>query len=322
MTTASDPLAIDLAGIPLRNPVLLAAGTAGYIDEMADALDLARVGGVVTKSITKEPRAGNETWRVVETPVGMLNAIGLANVGAERFASEYAPRAADAATTIVGSIAGHSHDDYLAVARLFDDIAAIPAVEINVSCPNVSGGGAFGESPAALRDLIADLRPALSHTKLLVKLPPITTGDADISDIVALARAAIDAGADALTIANTVPAMAIDVNTRQPKLSNITGGLSGPAVHPITVRLIHLVYQNVAKDAGVPIVGAGGVMNWRDAAEFILAGASAIEMGTALFIDPRAPIGVVRGLRRWVRQQGVESISDLVGAVRLPERSP
>lgn len=321
MTTASEPLAIDLAGVPLRNPVLLAAGTAGYIDEMAGVLDLARVGGVVTKSITKEPRAGNETWRVVETPVGMLNAIGLANVGAKIFCDQHAPKAASAATTIIGSIAGHSIDDYLTVATMFDERAAIPAVEINVSCPNVSDGASFGESPAALRELIGALRPVLSQTKLIVKLPPVTTGDGEVSGIVALARAAIDAGADALTIANTVPAMAIDVKTREPKLANRTGGLSGPAVHPIAVRLIHLVYQNATKDAGVPIIGAGGVMNWRDAAEFILAGACAVEMGTALFVDPRSPIRVVEGLRRWVRQQGAENISDLVGAVRGTEQS-
>lgn len=318
MTAHTDSLlASDIAGIPLRNPVLLAAGTAGYLDELADAFDLSRIGGVVTKSITSQPREGNETWRIAELPAGMLNAIGLANIGAERFEQEYARRVDSAGTTIIGSIAGFSMEEYLDAARMFDRVDAIPAVEVNVSCPNVVHGVVFGESPDLLRELVASLRCELVRTKLIVKLPPVTTGDDDDRGIVSLARAAIDAGADALTIANTVPAMAIDIDTREPRLANMTGGLSGPAVHPIAVRLIHLAYRGVAREAGIPIIGAGGVLSWRDAAEFILAGASAVELGTALFADPRAPLRVVKGLRRWVRAQGAGSIRELVGAVRL-----
>ena len=318
MNADPDTLAVDLSGIPLRNPVLLAAGTAGYTDEMADALDLSRVGGMVTKSITAEARAGNETWRVAEVPGGMLNAIGLANVGAERFRTEHAPRIAPVPATVFGSIAGHSTEDYLAVARMFDAIDTIPAVEINVSCPNVEAGAGFGESPDALADLIGAIRPALTRTRLIAKLPPAHSGDGASAMIVTLARAAIDAGADALTIANTVPAMAIDPKTRTPRLAHVTGGLSGPAVHPIIVRLVHLAYQHMAREAGAPIIAAGGVISWRDAAEFILAGATAVQMGTALFADPRAPLRVVKGLDHWVRAQRAASIMDLVGAVRLP----
>lgn len=318
VTTASDALKTNLAGIPLRNPVLLAAGTAGYIDELADVAPLSAVGGVVTKSITAEPRQGNETWRVTEVPAGMLNAIGLANVGRDEFERTYAPRAATVDTAVIGSIAGHAIEDYVSVAEMFDRIESIGAVEINVSCPNVADGSSFGESPEALRDLLQAVRPALAHTNLFVKMPPVTTGDDDGRGIVSLSRTAIDNGAEALTIANTTPAMAIDVHTRQPRLANVTGGLSGPAVHPIIVRLIHLVFRGVAHDAGVPIIGAGGVSRWEDAAEFILAGASAVEIGAALFADPRTPRKVARGLDRWVRSQGVASIQELVGAVQLP----
>lgn len=311
-------LTVNIAGVSLRNPVLLAAGTAGYIDELADAVTLEGVGAVVTKSITAEPRAGNETWRVTEVSAGMLNAIGLANVGRERFAAEYAPRIASAPTTVIGSIAGHSIDDYVAVAHMFEAIEAVPAAELNVSCPNVAGGASIGESPEPLRELVRAVRAVFAKTKLIVKLPPVTTGDDCGRGMVALATAAIEAGADALTIANTIPAMAIDVDTREPKLANVTGGLSGPAVHPVAVRLVHLVHRGVAREAKVPIIGAGGVMNWRDAAEFVLAGASAVQMGTALFADPRAPLKVVSGLAKWVAKEKVSSISELVGAVRLP----
>jgi len=318
----ADPLPVDLAGLHLANPVVLAAGTAGYVDEMAGAMDLASVGAVVTKSITGEPREGNETWRVAELPAGMLNAIGLANVGADRFAAEHGPRVGTAGTVVIGSIAGHSVDEFRRVARMFEAIDAIPAVEVNVSCPNVEQGTAFGDSPKALGELIGAVRAVLTRTKLIAKLPPACAATADApGGILPLARAAVDAGADALTIANTVPAMAIDVETRRPRLANVTGGLSGPAVHPIAVRLIHNVYTGLARERGVPIIGAGGVMGWRDAAEMILAGASAVEVGTALFADPRAPQRILRGLRKWVRAQGVASIGELVGAVETG-RSP
>lgn len=318
-------LSIHLAGIALRNPVILAAGTCGYLDEMSDAVDLSRVGAVVTKSITRLPRDGNATWRIIETRSGMMNAIGLANVGVVAFARDIVPRIVDVPTTVIGSIAGFSIDDYVVVAAAMDDCEAIQAVEVNVSCPNVHGGTEFGADPRALSELIRALRPVLSRARMFVKLSPIANGPLPIKDV---AKAAIDAGAqpagpnqrpgaDAICLANTMPAMAIDVHTRRPRLANVTGGLSGPAVHPIAVKLVHDCYRAVAKDTGTPIIGIGGVLSWEDAAEFILAGASAVEMGTSLFVDPRSSLKVIAGLEKWARRQGAASITELVGGVKL-----
>lgn len=325
MPTFDRLLATDLAGVALVNPVLLAAGTCGYLDELADAFDLARVGGVVTKSITAQPRPGNAFPRVIDARAGMLNAVGLANVGVEHFAEHIAPRAADVPTVVIGSVAGFSIDDFVTVAAAMDDAEGIRAVELNVSCPNVDGGAEFGADPEALAELVGAVRHVLAETRLFVKLSPIAVG---APGMVEVARAAIRGagvpagpdrrtGADALCIANTIPAMAIDVRTRRPRLSNVTGGLSGPAVHNVAVKLVYDVYASVSKEAGVPVVGVGGVMRWEDAAEFILAGASAVQMGTALFADPRSPLRVIDGLRRWVRSQGAQSISELVGTVEI-----
>lgn len=304
-------LATNLGGLSLRNPVVLAAGTCGYLDEMADVLDLARVGAVVTKSITAEPREGNRPWRILDAPAGMLNAIGLANMGIEAFARDHLPRAGDCPTTIIGSVAGHSIGDYVRVAQAFDASRHIPAIELNVSCPNTGDGLIFGEDPATLRALLAEVRPAVSNSMLIVKLSP------NAPSIVKMADAAINSGVDALTLINTFTALSIDVHTRRPRIANGTAGYSGPGIHPIAVRMVRDVYSNVAREAGVPIIGLGGVMRWEDAAEFILAGATAVGMGTALFVDPRLPLRVVRGLERWVAKQKCRSIGELVGAVEL-----
>ncbi len=325
--TDDHPLATDLAGLPLRSPVLLSAGCAGTLDEMADVLDLARVGAVVTKSITRQPREGNPTWRIIETKAGMLNAIGLANIGIEAFEAHVAPRVAAVPTTVIGSVAGFSIDDYVQVAAAMDGIEAMGAVELNVSCPNVHGGPEFGADPALLRELVAAVRPALPHTRLFIKLGPVAI--AAPTTIADLCRAAIEPGreggaptgpnqrpgADAITLANTMPAMAIDVKTRRPRLANTTGGLSGPGIHPIVVKLIYDAYRLICRDSHTPIVGVGGVMGWEDAAEFVLAGASAVGIGAGLFADPRLPIKINRGLERWVRQQGASNIAELVGRV-------
>lgn len=310
----------------LRNPVILAAGTCGYLDEMSGAMDLTRIGAIVTKSITALPRDGNDTWRIIESRAGMLNAIGLANMGIDAFMRDLAPKVASVPTTVIGSVAGFSIDDYVKVAAAMNTIEAMPAVELNVSCPNVHGGTEFGADPVALRELIGAVRAVLTNKRLFVKLSPIAIAGPG-STIIDIARAAIEGagqpggpnkrtGADGLCISNTMPAMAVDVETRKPRLSNVTGGLSGPAVHPIVVKLIHDVYRKLARDAGVPIVGIGGVLTWQDAAEFILVGATGIEMGTALFIDPRSPARVVRGLENWTVKQGVRFVSELVGTVK------
>lgn len=322
--TGSTVLETDLAGLRLRNPVILAAGTCGYLDEMSDVLDLSQVGAVVTKSITARPREGNATWRILETRAGMLNAIGLANVGVERFEEEFLPKVAAVPTTVIGSVAGFSIDDYLAVAATFDECEAIGAVEINVSCPNVHGGTEFGAHPDSLRELVKALRPVLTRARMFVKLSPIATGAIPIAEY---CRAAIDAGAqpggpnqrpgaDGLCLTNTMPAMGIDVESRTPRLANVTGGLSGPAVHAVVVKLIYDAYRHVCKTTQTPIIGIGGVLGWEDAAEFILAGASAVAMGTGLFADPRSPLKVARGLEKWAARQGAANIGALTGALR------
>lgn len=283
---------------------------------MRDVLDLSRVGAVTTKSITRLPREGNPTWRIIEHRAGMLNAIGLANPGFEEYEKHVLPRAAAMPTCVIGSVAGFSIDDYTIVAAMFDEWhdRGVKGVEINVSCPNVQTGTEFEHSPQLLGELLAAVRPVVKHVPLILKLSPSSR------EIVALARvAANDAHrVDAITISNTIPGMAVDVRTRAPRLANVTGGFSGPGLHPVSVRLVHEVYRKVAKDAGIPLIGAGGVMTWRDAAEFILVGASAVQMGTALFADPRSPLRVIKGLARWVESQGCRNVAELVGAVRLP----
>ncbi len=311
MIEAQTNLATNLGGVPLRNPVVLAAGTCGYVDEMADVIDLSRIGAVTTKSITAEPREGNRPWRILDAPAGMLNAIGLANMGLHAFVRDQLPRAANCATTVIGSVAGNSIGDYVAIAAAFDASPHVPAIELNVSCPNTADGLVFGEDPQSLRSLLAEVRPAVTRSKLIVKLSP------NAPSIVKMAEAAIDGGAEALTLINTFTALAIDVHTRKPRIANGTAGYSGPAIHPIAVRMVRDVSRSVARQAGVPIIGLGGVMRWEDAAEFILAGATAVGMGTALFVDPRLPLRVVAGLGRWVSSQGCGNVSELIGQVEM-----
>lgn len=308
MATPDSCLRTLLAGIPLATPVVAAAGTCGYADELGDAFDLSQIGAVTTKSITPEVRAGNDPWRIIDVPGGMLNAIGLANAGLDAFLAQKLPRAAALPCRLFGSVAGHSIDDYVAVASAFDARAELPLIELNVSCPNTATGCQFGDDPDALRDLLRAVRPLVKRAKLFVKISPN-------ADVVRMSATAVECGADGLTLVNTVSAMSVDVQTRLPRLSRGRGGLSGPAIHPIAVRMVHDVYRAVAKPAGVPIIGLGGVLRWQDAAEFILVGATAVGMGTALFIDPRAPVGIARGLARWTREQGAASIGELVGQV-------
>lgn len=294
----------------MATPIVLAAGTCGYVDEMADALDLARVGAVTTKSITLEPRMGHDPLRLLHAKAGMLNAIGLANIGIERFLAEKVPIAARVPTNVIGSVAGGSVAEYVEIAGRMDQVEAIPIIELNLSCPNTDDGCCPSDEPESLRALVTEVRNAVKGSRLLVKLPPRIEG------IVHLAAAAIDGGADGLTFINTIKAMSIDVETRRSRLSRTWMGFSGPALHPLAVRLVHEVHSSIARDAGIPIIGLGGVLQWQDAAELILAGASAVGMGTALFIDPRSPMHVAAGLERWMREQGCDSISALVGAIR------
>lgn len=305
-------LEVSLAGIRLRNPIVLAAGTCGDLDEISEALPLDQVGALTTKSITREPRDGNAPWRMVETRVGMLNAIGLANPGIDAFVRDRLPRAAGLPCPVFASAAGHSIDDYVAVAGAFDERPEPALIELNVSCPNTATGLQFGDDPRLLTELLRTVRPVVIRKRLFVKLSP------GAGDLVRLAQVAVEGGADGLTLCNTFPALSIDPESRRSRLARGGGGLSGPAIHSIAVRVVHDVHRVVTRGAAIPIIGLGGVLGWEDAAEFILAGASAVGVGTALFVDPRRPLAIRRGLEKWVERQGVSSIADLVGAMEPP----
>ena len=304
-------LSIDFAGLRLGSPLIAAAGTAGYGPELASVDRLRGLGAIVTKSITLEPREGNPAMRVTDLPVGMLNAVGLANVGLDAFVTRVAMEVRDLPIPAIGSIAGETIDEYEQVAAAMQAMTFLKAVEGNVSCPNTDDGRAFAESPDKLHDLLVDIRGVLKSTAMIVKLP------LDFDHPSNAAAVAVEAGADAITLINTVPGMSIDILSRRSRLGRWSGGTSGPAIHPLAVRMVADVYRDVAAPAGVPIIGLGGVMRWQDAAEFILAGATAVGLGTALFVDPRRPRKILKGLRKWVRSQGCDSIRDLVGAVEM-----
>jgi dihydroorotate dehydrogenase (NAD+) catalytic subunit len=279
-------------------------------------MDLSRLGGFVTKSITLEERTGNDPARIVEVRAGMLNAIGLANVGLKRFLAEKVPLLRKMPCPVVVNVAGHSFDDYAQTCAAMDSLDCVGAVELNVSCPNVKDGLTFGTHPGRLRELTAEVKKVLPHKPLIVKLSP------NVEDITATARATVEGGADVLSLVNTFTAMAVDIYKRRPRLANVTGGLSGPAIKPIALHLVSRVYRTVAKSAGVPIIGMGGVQYWQDAVEFMLAGASAVAIGTALFVDPATPNKICDGLQQYMEKTKVARLSDLVGALELPGDQP
>jgi dihydroorotate dehydrogenase (NAD+) catalytic subunit len=305
-------ISVNLAGLKLANPTLTCSGTCGYAFEYADFMDLSKLGAFVTKSITREERAGNEPTRIVETRAGMLNAIGLANVGLQRFLTEKVPLLRKMPCPVVVNVAGHSYDDYIQTCAAMNTLDCAAAVELNVSCPNVKDGLTFGTHPGRLKELTIEVKKVLPGKPLIVKLSP------NVEDITQLARAAVDGGANVLSMVNTFTAMAIDLHKRRPRLANVTGGLSGPAIKPIALHLVSRVYRNVTRHTGTPIIGMGGVQHWQDAAEFILAGASAVAIGTALFVDPATPNRICDGLNDWLSKQGVERLGDMVGALEMP----
>ena len=305
-------LSLNLAGLQLSNPTLTCSGTCGYAFEYADFMDLSRLGAFVTKSITREERVGNEPARIVEVRAGMLNAIGLANVGLDRFLAEKVPLLQKMPCPVIVNVAGHSFDDYVETCAAMDGLDCIAAVELNVSCPNVKDGLTFGTHPGRLKELTAMVKQVLPHKPLIVKLSP------NVEDITQTARATIDGGADILSLVNTFTAMAIDIWKKKPRLANVTGGLSGPAIKPIALHLVSRVYRMVAKGAGVPIIGMGGVQTWQDAVEFILAGSSAVAIGTALFVDPATPNKICVGLTEFLAKMKIDRLSDLVVALEMP----
>lgn len=309
-TGATVDLSVSLAGVDLANPVLTASGTCGYGPEHAKLIDIHELGGFVTKAISPEPRKGNPPERIVETRGGMLNAIGLANIGLERFVAEVVPFWQGTGVPLFVNVVGHSVEDYLTVCRRLDPIECVSGLELNVSCPNVADGLEFGTDPKRLQGLLAPVRQEVHRAKLIVKLSP------NVTDITETAEAAIETGADALSIINTLYGMAINVDSWRPMLANRTGGLSGPAIKPVALYMVHKVYTKVARRAAIPIIGMGGITNWRDAVEFFLAGATAVAVGTALFVDPATPLAICRGLGEYLAGKGLASVRDLIGQVK------
>lgn len=320
MSTAASPaapptdprLAVPLAGVALRTPILTASGTCGYGPEYAAALDYSRLGGFTTKSVTRQERPGNEPQRIVEVRAGLMNAIGLANVGIERFLAEKVPFIRTMRCPVYVNVAGYSVADYVEVCAALDAEPAIAGIELNVSCPNVSDGLMFGTDARLLRELVTQVRRSVRRASLVVKLSP------NVTDVVPLARAAIEGGAEVLSLINTYVALSVDAETWTPHLANVTGGLSGPAIKPLALFNVHRVYREAARSAGVPLLGMGGIHTAQDALEFLLAGASAVAVGTALFVDPTAPLKIADGLSAYLERRGISTVSELVGQLKLP----
>ncbi len=293
-------------GLLLANPVMTASGTFGYGTEYAGIFDVQRLGAIVCKGTTLEPREGNPQPRIAETACGMLNSIGLQNIGVKALVEEKAPIWAKWSVPVIVNIAGDTVDDYARLAAELDNVPGISGIEVNIGCPNVKAGGAeFGADPKAAAGVTAAVRKATS-LPLLVKLTPNT------SSIVSVAKAVTDAGADAITLINTLKGMAIDIGARRPLLGNVSGGLSGPAIKPVALYMVYAV----ACAVGLPLIGCGGIMNAHDAIEFIMAGASAVQVGTATFSNPRAPLDVLEGIEQFMKKEGIEDVSELVDAAR------
>lgn len=303
-------ISVDFGGIRLANPVFTASGTCGYADELAEFMDLNTLGGFITKSITRRPRKGNPTPRIVETDSGMLNAIGWANIGLDKFVEEKIPVLEKMSAAVFVNIAGESIEQYMAVTQKLASEKAIAGFELNISCPNVSKGGiSFGNDPEQVKEVTSAVKNVAGEKVLMVKLPPAVT------DISVIAKAAVEAGANALSLINTFTAMVIDIETRKPVLANRTGGLSGPAIKPIAVYLVNKVYNEVAKNNGVPILGMGGIRNASDAIEFIIAGASAVAVGTASFIKPDCAVKIIEGIKKYCIRNNITNINELIGSI-------
>lgn len=301
-------MSVRVAGIELKNPILAASGTFGYGVEFADVVHLDRLGGLIVKGLSKEPMAGNPPPRLWETAAGMLNAIGLQNIGARAFVEEKLPKLRAMKNVVVlANVFGYAPEDYQLTLKILEEGEGIAGYEINVSCPNTSHGGIqFGSDPRCLYDLAGSLR-GLTTRPLIVKLSP------NVTSIAQMARAAQDAGADAVSLVNTFVAMAIDVETRRPRIANVTAGLSGPAIKPIAVRMVY----EAARAVTIPVIGMGGISTAEDVVEFLLAGATAVEIGTASYWDPVATEKVAGDLERWCSAHDVKKIAELIGGVTL-----
>ncbi len=299
-------MAVEIGTLKLKNPVMTASGTFGYGEEYADYVDLNQLGAIVVKGLSLKPRLGNPPPRIMETAGGMLNAVGLQNVGVDVFIEEKLPFLRQYDVAVIANIYGESTLEYSQVAKKLSQAEGVHALEVNVSCPNVKKGGlSFGSDPKAAAEVTRRVK-AETHLPVIVKLTP------NVTDIAAIAQSVEEAGADAVSLINTLTGMSIDLKTRTPHLKNITGGLSGPAIKPVALRMVWQVAQRVA----IPVIGIGGIMTVEDALEFMIAGAKAVQIGTANFINPHATIDIIDGIRHYLQNNKIKNINDIVGTLR------
>ena len=300
-------LSVNIGKLNMSNPVMTASGTFGYGLEFEDFVDLEKIGGIIVKGTTLHHREGNPYPRMAETPMGMLNAVGLQNKGVHYFVDNIYPKIKDIKTNMIVNVSGSQIEDYAETARIINELDNIPAIELNISCPNVKQGGmAFGVTAKGAAEVVKAVRDVYNKT-LIVKLSP------NVTEITEIARAAEGAGADSVSLINTLLGMAIDAEKRKPILSTVTGGMSGAAVKPIALRMV----WQVAKAVKIPVIGLGGIMNWKDAVEFMLAGATAIQIGTANFIDPAITVKVAEGINDYLDRHGYSSVRDIIGALEV-----
>jgi dihydroorotate dehydrogenase (NAD+) catalytic subunit len=298
-------LTVDIGGLKLHNPVMTASGTFGYAREYGHYIDLNRLGGIIVKGLSLKPSKGNPPPRIVETDCGMLNAIGLENVGIDAFIKDKLPFLTTLSPPIIANIYGKTVEEYALLAERMQPLDAVKGLEVNISCPNVKEGGvAFGSDPKLAREVVKAVREKTTK-HLMVKLSP------NVSDIALMARVAEAAGADALSLINTLTGMAVDLSTRRSRLANVTGGLSGPAIKPVALRMV----WQAARAVKIPIVGIGGIMNATDALEFMMVGATAIQVGTANFVNPGSTLEIIEGMQKWLRQEGIDDIKQLIGSL-------
>lgn len=299
-------LTVNIGKLKLKNPVMTASGTFGYGEEYSEFVDLNKLGAIVVKGISLKPREGNPSPRICETSCGMLNSIGLQNVGLKEFLKTKLPYVRKYDTKLIVNILGNTLQEYVKLSEALDD-AGVDGIELNVSCPNVKKGGiVFGTDKKMLAKLIGKVRSSVKNSTLITKLSP------NVSDIKEFARMAEESGSDAISLINTIPGMAIDIRTKKPKIANIIGGLSGPAIKPIAVRMVYESYRAVK----IPIIGMGGIMNSEDAVEFMLAGATAVATGTANFVNPMATLAIIRGIESFMKENGITDLKKLTGGLR------
>jgi dihydroorotate dehydrogenase (NAD+) catalytic subunit len=307
LNTQLNMLAVEIGALKLKNPIITASGTFGYGEEYAPYVDLNRLGAIIVKGLSLKPRHGNPSPRIMETPSGMLNAIGLQNVGVKYFVRDKLPYLRQFDTAIIANVYGETIEEYLRVSEILTAADGVHALEINVSCPNVKKGGvAFGTDPDMIAEVTAGVK-GVTNLPVIVKLSP------NVTDIVVMAKAAEEAGADAVSLINTITGMSVDVEKRIPHLKNITGGLSGPAIKPIALRMV----WQTASQVHIPVIGVGGIMSAADALEFFVVGARAIQVGTANFVDPQATVGIIEGMEAYMKRRHIVDMDDLVGSLKI-----